>query len=80
MKKKKSTMGTAIRFFFGYTVYPTGAAFLSASFRVSDDNRRPPALMPVDAETTRSPDSIPDKPKEWKKKEKDHLERAPMLA
>jgi hypothetical protein len=65
-------MGTAIRFFFGYTVYPLALPF-SASFGLSGDNRGPPALMPVDAETTRSSRSIPDKSKEWKKKEERSL-------
>jgi hypothetical protein len=51
--------------------------------RLSDDNRRPPALMPSRRRNDEKPlgaRSIPDKSKEWKKKEKDHLERAPVLA
>jgi hypothetical protein len=44
-RREKIDNGTAICFFFGYTVHPLALPF-SASFTLQHDNRRPPALMP----------------------------------
>ena len=60
---KKSTTGTAIRFFFGYTVYPLALPF-SASFRLF--GRQPEAAR---ADTSRrrndeKPRSIPERMEE----------------
>jgi len=58
-------------------VYP-----LAASFQTP---RRQPEAARADAQSTpkrreaNGGRSIPDKSKEWKKKEKDHLERAPTM-
>jgi hypothetical protein len=67
--KKKSTMGIAIRFFFGYTVYPL-ALPCSASFRTLG---RQPEAARADASRRRNdekPGSIPGNRKNGRRKRK----------
>lgn len=73
---------TAICFFFGYTVYPPGAA-LSLCFFRRTLGRQPEAaraLRPVDAETTRSQVRSRIIERMEEEKRKDHLERAPICS